>query len=63
MSVDFNHDPRSSIFDATRTRVAGGTLVKVFSGYEQRMGLFHRMLDTTLALVNANDTTSSAWPT
>jgi glyceraldehyde 3-phosphate dehydrogenase len=52
VSVDFNHDPRSSIFDATQTRV-GGTLVKVLSWYDNEWGFSNRMLDTTLALVKA----------
>jgi glyceraldehyde 3-phosphate dehydrogenase len=53
VSVDFNHDPRSSVFDATQTRVAGGTLVKVLSWYDNEWGFSNRMLDTTLALANA----------
>ncbi|MBW7930126.1 MAG: type I glyceraldehyde-3-phosphate dehydrogenase [Gammaproteobacteria bacterium] len=53
VSIDFNHDPRSSIFDATQTRVIGGTLVKVLSWYDNEWGFSNRMLDTTLALVNA----------
>jgi glyceraldehyde 3-phosphate dehydrogenase len=53
VSVDFNHDPRSSIFDATQTRVGGGTLVKVLSWYDNEWGFSNRMLDTTLALINA----------
>jgi glyceraldehyde 3-phosphate dehydrogenase len=53
VSVDFNHDPRSSIFDATQTRVCGGTLVKVLSWYDNEWGFSNRMLDTTLALIKA----------
>ena len=53
VSVDFNHDARSSIFDSTQTRVGGGTLVKVLSWYDNEWGFSNRMLDTTLALVNA----------
>ena len=53
VSVDFNHDPRSSIFDSTQTRVIGGTLVKVLSWYDNEWGFSNRMLDTTLALINA----------
>jgi len=53
VSVDFNHDPRSSIFDSTQTRVIGGTLVKVLSWYDNEWGFSNRMLDTTLALVSA----------
>jgi glyceraldehyde 3-phosphate dehydrogenase len=53
VSIDFNHDPRSSIFDSTQTRVGGGTLVKVLSWYDNEWGFSNRMLDTTLALINA----------
>jgi glyceraldehyde 3-phosphate dehydrogenase len=53
VSVDFNHDPRSSVFDSTQTRVGGGTLVKVLSWYDNEWGFSNRMLDTTLALINA----------
>jgi glyceraldehyde 3-phosphate dehydrogenase len=53
VSVDFNHDPRSSIFDSTQTRVGGGTLVKVLSWYDNEWGFSNRMLDTTLALIKA----------
>lgn len=53
VSVDFNHDPRSSIFDATQTRVIGGTLVKVLAWYDNEWGFSNRMLDSTVALLNA----------
>ena len=53
VSVDFNHDPRSSVFDSTQTRVIGGTLVKVLSWYDNEWGFSNRMLDTTLALMSA----------
>jgi glyceraldehyde 3-phosphate dehydrogenase len=53
VSVDFNHDPRSSIYDATLTKITDGTLVKVLSWYDNEWGFSNRMLDTTLALVNA----------
>jgi glyceraldehyde 3-phosphate dehydrogenase len=53
VSVDFNHDARSSVFDATLTRVIGGTLVKVLAWYDNEWGFSNRMIDTTLALVNA----------
>ncbi|MEO5692255.1 MAG: type I glyceraldehyde-3-phosphate dehydrogenase [Usitatibacter sp.] len=52
VSVDFNHDPRSSIFDATCTKVSG-RLVKVCSWYDNEWGFSNRMLDTTLALMAA----------
>ena len=49
VSVDFNHDPHSSIFDGTMTKVIGGTLVKVCAWYDNEWGFSNRMLDTTLA--------------
>ena len=52
VSIDFNHDPRSSIFDATLTKVSG-RLVKVSSWYDNEWGFSNRMLDTTVALMNA----------
>src|SRR3984885_13513357 len=49
VSRDFNHDPHSSIFDGTLTKVIEGTLVKVFSWYDNEWGFSNRMLDTTIA--------------
>ncbi len=49
VSVDFNHDAHSSIFDATLTKVIDGTLVKVCAWYDNEWGFSNRMLDTTLA--------------
>jgi glyceraldehyde 3-phosphate dehydrogenase len=53
VSVDFNHNPASSIFDASQTRV-NGRLVKVMSWYDNEWGFSNRMLDNTLALMNAS---------
>jgi len=53
VSVDFNHNPASSVFDSTLTKVAEGTLVKVCSWYDNEWGFSNRMLDTTIAFVNA----------
>jgi glyceraldehyde 3-phosphate dehydrogenase len=53
VSVDFNHNPASSIFDATLTKVTGGTLVKALSWYDNEWGFSNRMLDTTIAFMNA----------
>jgi glyceraldehyde 3-phosphate dehydrogenase len=53
VSVDFNHQPASSTIDAGMTRVTGGTLVKVCSWYDNEWGFSNRMLDTTVALMNA----------
>jgi glyceraldehyde 3-phosphate dehydrogenase len=52
VSVDFNHNPASSIFDATLTKVSG-RLVKVSSWYDNEWGFSNRMLDTTVALMTA----------
>jgi glyceraldehyde 3-phosphate dehydrogenase len=52
VSSDFNHDPRSSIFDSTLTKVSG-RLVKVSSWYDNEWGFSNRMLDTTVALMSA----------
>jgi len=52
VSVDFNHNPHSSIFDATLTKVSG-RLVKVSSWYDNEWGFSNRMLDTTVALMRA----------
>ena len=49
VSVDFNHDPHSSTYDATMTKVIDGTLVKVCAWYDNEWGFSNRMLDTTLA--------------
>jgi glyceraldehyde 3-phosphate dehydrogenase len=53
VSVDFNHNPASSVFDSTLTKVSEGTLVKVCSWYDNEWGFSNRMLDTTIAFVNA----------
>ena len=49
VSVDFNHDAHSSVFDATLTKVIDGTLVKVCAWYDNECGFSNRMIDTTLA--------------
>jgi glyceraldehyde 3-phosphate dehydrogenase len=53
VSIDFNHNPLSSIYDSTQTRVMEGTLVKVLSWYDNEWGFSNRMLDMTLAVANA----------
>ncbi|HEX4879790.1 MAG TPA: type I glyceraldehyde-3-phosphate dehydrogenase [Limnobacter sp.] len=52
VSIDFNHNPASSAFDATLTKVSG-KLVKVSSWYDNEWGFSNRMLDTTVALMGA----------
>ena len=49
VSVDFNHDPASSTYDAGLTKVMQGTLVKVCAWYDNEWGFSNRMLDTTIA--------------
>jgi len=49
VSVDYNHDPASSTYDATLTKVIDGTIVKVCSWYDNEWGFSNRMLDTALA--------------
>lgn len=53
VSVDFNHNPVSSTYDASLTRVIDGTLVKVCAWYDNEWGFSNRMLDTSLAFANA----------
>jgi glyceraldehyde 3-phosphate dehydrogenase len=49
VSVDFNHDAHSAVFDSTLTKVIDGTLVKVCAWYDNEWGFSSRMIDTTLA--------------
>jgi len=53
VSVDFNHDPHSSTYDASLTKVIDGTCVKVIAWYDNEWGFSNRMLDTTKALMSA----------
>lgn len=53
VSVDFNHNSASSIFDASLTKVQGKTLVKVCSWYDNEWGFSNRMLDTAVAMAKA----------
>ncbi len=53
VSIDFNHDPASSTYDAGLTKVMEGNLVKVCAWYDNEWGFSNRMLDTALALYNA----------
>jgi glyceraldehyde 3-phosphate dehydrogenase len=53
VSIDFNHTTVSSSYDSGLTRVIDGKLVKVCSWYDNEWGFSNRMLDTTLALINA----------
>lgn len=53
VSIDFNHNPASSTYDASLTKVIDGTLAKVVAWYDNEWGFSNRMLDTTIALMNA----------
>ena len=53
VSIDFNHDPASATYDASLTKVIDGTTVKVVAWYDNEWGFSNRMLDTTIALMNA----------
>ncbi len=53
VSCDFNHDPRSSIIDLHQTRVSRKRLVKVQAWFDNEWGYSNRMLDTTIAAVEA----------
>ncbi len=52
VSIDFNHNPASSTFEATQTKVIG-SLVKVLAWYDNEWGFSNRMLDTTIAMMQA----------
>jgi glyceraldehyde 3-phosphate dehydrogenase len=52
VSVDFNHNALSSIYDANHTRVLGRH-VKVMAWYDNEWGFSNRMLDNALALIKA----------
>jgi glyceraldehyde 3-phosphate dehydrogenase len=53
VSHDFNHNPASSIFESSLTKVTGGNFVKILSWYDNEWGFSIRMLDVSLALMNA----------
>ena len=52
VSIDFNHNPDSSIFDSTQTQVVDGTFVRVLSWYDNEWGFSNRMPDTAVAMHN-----------
>lgn len=53
VSIDFNHNPASSIYESSLTKVTQGNFVKVLAWYDNEWGFSNRMLDTTVALCNA----------
>lgn len=60
VSVDFNHNSASSIFDPSLTRITNGNLVKVCSWYDNEWGFSNRMLDTSLAMMATANVTEAA---
>ncbi len=52
VSIDFNHNPDSSIFDSTQTQVVDGNFVRVLSWYDNEWGFSNRMPDTAVAMHN-----------
>jgi glyceraldehyde 3-phosphate dehydrogenase len=50
VSIDFNHDPRSSVFHMDQTKVMDGTLVRVMAWYDNEWGFSNRMADTAAAM-------------
>jgi len=50
VSIDFNHDPHSSVFDMEQTKVMDGTLVRVMAWYDNEWGFSNRMADTAVAM-------------
>lgn len=53
VSVDFNHNPLSSVFDLSQTQVLGGNFVRVLSWYDNEWGFSNRMADTAVVMANA----------
>jgi len=53
VSIDFNHDSNSSVFDSTQTQIVGGDFVRVLSWYDNEWGFASRMVDTAVAMVLA----------
>ena len=52
VSIDFNHNPHSSTFDATQTQVIDGTFVRVLSWYDNEWGFSNRMPDTAAVMAS-----------
>ena len=50
VSVDFNHDPHSSIFHMDQTKVMDGTMVRILTWYDNEWGFSNRMSDTAVAM-------------
>lgn len=54
VSIDFNHRPESTVFDATQTRVIGNDMVKIMTWYDNEWGFSCRMIDTAIAMTEAS---------
>jgi glyceraldehyde 3-phosphate dehydrogenase len=54
VSIDFNHDPHSSVFHMDQTKVLDGTFVRVMSWYDNEWGFSNRMVDTAVAMGKLN---------
>ncbi|MGO4914739.1 type I glyceraldehyde-3-phosphate dehydrogenase [Pseudogemmobacter sp. W21_MBD1_M6] len=52
VSIDFNHDPHSSVFHMDQTKVMGGNMVRILSWYDNEWGFSNRMADTAVAMGN-----------
>jgi glyceraldehyde 3-phosphate dehydrogenase len=52
VSIDFNHDPHSSNFDASQTTVMDGNFVRILSWYDNEWGFSNRMADTAIYMHN-----------
>ncbi|MGR3805545.1 type I glyceraldehyde-3-phosphate dehydrogenase [Marinibacterium profundimaris] len=50
VSMDFNHDPHSSVFHLDQTKVMDGTMVRILTWYDNEWGFSNRMADTALAM-------------
>ena len=50
VSMDFNHDPRSSIFHLDQTKVMDGNMCRILSWYDNEWGFLNRMADTAVAM-------------
>ncbi|MFD2191535.1 type I glyceraldehyde-3-phosphate dehydrogenase [Pistricoccus aurantiacus] len=61
-SIDFNHDPRSGVVDATQTRVAGGHLVKLLCWFDNEWGFANRMLDIAERLAERTSLSAARSP-
>jgi glyceraldehyde 3-phosphate dehydrogenase len=50
VSMDFNHDPHSSVFASEQTKVMDGNMVRILTWYDNEWGFSNRMADTAVAM-------------